>query len=79
MLCGPPHYKKNQKKNSLNDRLKLQTFTDVVEEGIRYWQFEYCNLTDWLSDRLAAFLDNDYYKILIQPIAKYFNVNAKFQ
>ena len=72
MLCGPPHHKNNQKKNSLNDRLKLQTFTDVVEEGIRYWQFEeYCNLTDWLTDRLAAFLDNDNCKILTQPIAKY--------
>ena len=52
----------------------------MFEEGIRYSQFEeYCNLTDWLSDRLATFLDNGNYKILIQPIAKYLNVNAKFQ
>ena len=67
-----PTLQKQSKKNSLNERLKLQTFTDIVEESIRYWQFEeYCNLTDWLTDRLAAFLDNDNYKILIQPITKY--------
>ena len=72
MLCGSTHYKNNKKKNSLNDILKLETFTDVVEERIRYWQFEeYCNLTDWLTDRLATFLDNNFYKILIQAIAKY--------
>ena len=72
MLCGPPHYKNNQKENSLDDRLKLQTFTDVSEQGTRSWQFEEnWNLTDWLTDRLAVFLDNDDYKILIQAIAKY--------
>ena len=50
----------------------------MLEEGIRYSQFEeYCNLTDWLTDRLAAFLDNDYYKILIQPIAN-INANTKY-
>ena len=67
-----PALQKNIKKNSLNDRLKLQTFTDVIEEGIKYWQFEeYSNLTDWLTVRLGVSLANDYYKILIQLIAKY--------
>ena len=30
-----PALQKTQKKNSLNDRLKLHTFTDVVEEGYK--------------------------------------------
>ena len=51
----------------------------MFEESIRYSQFEeYCNLTDWLTDRLPAFLDNDYYKMLIQPIAN-INANTKYQ
>ena len=74
-----PTLQKQSEKISLNDRFKLQTFTVVVEEAIRFWQFEeYCNLTDWLTDRLAAFLDNDYYKMLMQPIAN-INANTKYQ
>ena len=54
------------------EQIFTQTFTDVVVVEEEHWQFEeYCNLIDWLMDKLVAFLDNDYYKLLIQTIAKY--------